>query len=62
MTTLDRRFVLLGGLSAGGLTACETLDPAVIDGILGGTGFGGLSQADAALGIRAALDLSLIHI
>ena len=56
MTTLDRRFVLLGGLSAGGLTACETLDPAVIDGILGGTGFGGLSQADAALGIRAALD------
>ena len=36
--------------------ACETLDPAVIDGILGGTGFGGLSQADAALGIRAALD------
>ena len=56
MATLDRRFVLLGGLSAGGLTACETLDPAVIDGILGGSGFGGLSQADAALGIRAALD------
>lgn len=54
MTPLDRRFVLLGGLSAGGLTACETLDPAVIDGILGG--YGGLSQADAALGIRAALD------
>jgi len=42
-------------LSAGGLTACETLDPAVIDGILGG-GYGGLSQADAAMGIRAALD------
>jgi len=51
MSTLDRRFVLLGGLSAGGLTACETLDPTVIDGILGG-GYGGLSQADAAMGIR----------
>jgi len=51
---LDRRFVLLGGLSAGGLSACETLDPAIIDGVLGG--FGGLSQGDAALGIRAALD------
>ena len=54
MSILDRRFVLLGGLSAGGLTACETLDPTVIDGILGG--YGGLSQADAAMGIRAALD------
>jgi len=54
MTILDRRFVLLGGLSAGGLSACETLDPAIIDGVLGG--FGGLSQGDAALGIRAALD------
>ena len=54
MATLDRRFVLLGGLSAGSLTACETLDPAVIDGILGG--YGGLSQADAAMGIRTALD------
>jgi len=54
MGTLDRRFVILGGLSAGGLTACETLDPTIIDGVLGG--YGGLSQADAALGIRAALD------
>ena len=54
MRTLDRRFVLLGGLSAGGLTACETLDPAIINGVLGG--YGGLSQADAAMGIRAALD------
>ena len=36
------------------LTACETLDPAIIEGVLGG--FGGLTQADAALGIRAALD------
>lgn len=55
MAILDRRFVLLCGLSAGGLTACETLDPTVIDGILNG-GYGGLSQADAAMGIRAALD------
>ncbi len=54
MATLNRRFVLFGGLSASGLAACETLDPAVIDGILGG--YGGLSQADAAMGIRAALD------
>jgi hypothetical protein len=54
MTALNRRFVLLGGLSAGGLAACETLDPAIIDGVLGG--YGGLSQADAAMGIRAALD------
>jgi len=55
MGTCDRRLVLFGGLSAAGLTACETLDPAVIDGILG-SGVGNLSQADAALGIRAALD------
>jgi Cu/Ag efflux pump CusA len=34
MTVLNRRFVLLGGLSAGGLSACETLDPAIIDGVL----------------------------
>jgi len=50
--TLDRRFVLLG-LGGTALTACETLDPAIIDGILGS---GGLTQADAAMGIRAALD------
>ena len=53
MTALNRRFVLLG-LSGTVLTACETLDPAIIEGVLGG--FGGLTQADAALGIRAALD------
>jgi len=50
--TLDRRFILMG-LSASVLSACETLDPAIIDGILGS---GALSQADAAAGIRAALD------
>ena len=53
MTALNRRFVLLG-LSGTVLTACETLDPVIIEGVLGG--FGGLTQADAALGIRAALD------
>ena len=53
MTALNRRFVLLG-LSGTVLTACETLDPTIIEGVLGG--FGGLTQADAALGIRAALD------
>ncbi len=50
--TLDRRFVLLG-LGGTALTACETLDPAILEGILGS---GVLSQADAAMGIRAALD------
>jgi len=54
MSPLDRRFVLLGGLSAAGLGAYETLDPTVLDGILGG--YGALSQGDAAMGIRAALD------
>ncbi len=50
--TLDRRFVLLG-LGGSALTACETFDPAILEGILGS---GVLSQADAAMGIRAALD------
>ena len=57
-TTLARRKLL--GLMAAlpVLSACETLDPAVIDGILGsgGLGTGGLSQFDASQGIKAALD------
>ena len=57
---MQRRTVMTG-LAASLLGACETLDPAILDGVLGGYG-GGLTQADAALGIRAALDLSLIHI
>lgn len=48
----DRRFVLLG-VSALSLTACETLDPALIESVLGS---GVLTEGDAALGIRAALD------
>ncbi len=50
--SIDRRFVLLGLPSATYLAACETLDPAVIDGILSG---GPLTQAEAGQGIRAAL-------
>lgn len=50
--SLNRRAVLLS-LSALPLTACETLDPALIEGILGS---GVLTEGDAALGIRAALD------
>jgi hypothetical protein len=38
------------------LPACETLDPAVIDGILGAGGAGGLTQFEASQGIKAALD------
>ena len=49
---MDRRIVLLG-LGASSLSACKTFDPAVLGGI---GSIGGLSQADAALGIRAALD------
>lgn len=53
---MQRRTVITG-LAASLLGACETLDPAIVEGVLGGFGGGaGLNQADAALGIRAALD------
>ena len=55
---LSRRHAMSGIGAAVLLSACETLDPAILDGVLGGTtgaGFG-LSQADAAQGIRAALN------
>ena len=53
---LDRRFILAGLLSSP-LAACETIDPQILDDILGAGGSGfGLTQADAARGIRAALD------
>jgi len=54
---MDRRIVLLG-LASTPLAACETLDPAVIDGIINGAGgFGGaLTSGDVALGLKAALD------
>lgn len=55
--TFDRR-ALLALMAASSLTACETLDPAILDGVLGS---GVLSQADAAAGIRAALDNGVGH-
>ena len=54
LNPLSRRKALLLLASAAALPACETLDPAVIDGILN-TG-GGLSQFEASQGIKAALD------
>jgi len=54
---MDRRFVLTGltasAFSSLGLTACETLDPAVLNSILAS---GALSQGEAAQGIRVALN------
>ena len=53
---MDRRHLLLG-LAATPLVACETLDPAVIDGILSGQGgLGALTAGEVALGLKAALD------
>ena len=48
---MNRRLTL-AGLMALPLSACETMDPAILEGILGNSV---LSQADAARGIRAAL-------
>ncbi len=53
---MDRRHLLLG-LAATPLVACETLDPAILDGILSGQGgLGALSAGEVALGLKAALD------
>ena len=52
MSQLHRRMVL-HSFPAFMLTACETLDPALIEGVLGG---GPLTEAEAARGIRAAVD------
>ena len=58
MSNLSRRKALGLITAAAVLPACETLDPAVIDGILGagGMGAGGLTQFEASQGIKAALD------
>lgn len=56
--THDRRFVIFG-LPALSLSACETIDPVVLEGILGG--LGPLTQAEAAQGIRAALNNGVGH-
>lgn len=50
---MDRRIVLLG-LASTPLAACETFDPAVLDGIIG-TG-GALTAGEVSLGLKAALD------
>jgi len=56
---LDRRFILLGLSSAVTLGACETLDPSVLGGI---AGLGGaLTQGDASLGLKAALNNGVDH-
>lgn len=57
---LSRRFIL-AGLAGLSLTACETLDPAILDGIVAGTGVGQLSAAEIAMGLRAALDNGVGH-
>ena len=50
---MDRRIVLIG-LASTPLAACETLDPAILEGI---SGLGGsLTAAEVALGLKAALD------
>lgn len=51
----SRRHVILS-LAALPLAACETLDPTVLEGIMGGSGGAGLSAADVTLGLKAALD------
>ena len=50
--SLTRRHILIAAPSLG-LAACETLDPAILEGILNS---GALSQAESASGIRAALN------
>lgn len=50
---MDRRIVLLG-LASTPLAACETFDPAILDGL---SGLGGaLTAGEVALGLKAALD------
>ena len=56
MPTINRRLTLAGLLGLP-LAACETLDPAILEGIMGS---GALSQADAAMGIRAALSNGIL--
>ncbi len=56
MPNINRRLTLAGLLGLP-LAACETLDPAILEGIMGS---GALSQADAAMGIRAALSNGIL--
>ena len=62
MPQLTRRTLILG--SAGlAVSACTTAEQEALLGEILGTGgiTGGLSQAEAAAGIRAALDMPLAH-
>jgi len=53
---MDRRAILLG-LASMPLAACETLDPAILEGLGGLSGIGGaLTASEVALGLKAALD------
>ena len=54
---VDRRFILWGLPAAAGISACETLDPAIMEGILGGP----LTEGEAAQGIKAALNNGISH-
>lgn len=54
---LDRRFILLALPSTAMVSACETIDPA----ILGQIGLGPLTEGEAAMGIRAALNNGVDH-
>ena len=56
LSQLNRRMAL-AGLLALPLTACETMDIGALEGIMGS---GVLSQADAARGIKAALDNGIL--
>jgi hypothetical protein len=55
--TLNRRHILIAVPSLS-LAACETLDPAILETVLGS---GMLTQAEAASGIKAALDNGIGH-
>ncbi len=55
---LDRRFVILGLPSSAFIASCETFDPAA----LGGLGIlGPLTEGEAAMGIKAALNNGIDH-
>ena len=52
---MDRRQMMAALVASGALAACETLDPAVLGGVLGNAG-GSLTAGEVALGLKAALD------
>lgn len=54
---LDRRFVLLGLPTTALVSACETLDPAILNQI----GLGPLTQGEASMGLKAALNNGVDH-